>query len=435
MGKIMPKKNQAAVAEPVAIIDGMRTPFLRSGTGFTDKMAYELGALATSALIAKTKLPPETVDNLVMGTTVHEVRTHNVAREVSLAAGLPHAVRSHTVSAACVSANYAMCNVADSIYRAYAQVGIAGGVESLSDVPIQFQQKMRRKFMAMRKAKTVMDYVKLFGDVRPKDLAPEMFAIIEWSTGLNMGENGDRLAKRLDISRDDQDAFAVRSHALAVAAQESGVLADEIAPVEVGGKTITGDNGPRAGTTPEKVAKLRPAFSKDGTITAANSSFLTDGGAAVLLMHPDKAKEFGLKPKALLRSYAMSGTDPLEELLLGPAYATPWALDRAGLTLADIDVLEIHEAFAVQMLAVIRLLESDAFAKEKLGRTKAVGKVDWDKLNTLGGSLSLGHPFGATGARLVTTCVNRLIREDGQFGLVAACGAGGCGNAMVIERV
>lgn len=420
----------------VAIIDGTRTPFQRSGTGFVDIMQHELAAAAIRGLLDRTQLPPEAVQELVLGCTIQNHRTNNVARDAGLAAGLPHHVNAHMVSAACISANRAIGAAAEQILRGHADVAIAGGVETLSDPPIQYQRKLRKKFLAMGKAKGWLDYLKLFSDVRPRDLRPDLFAIAEYSTGLSMGQNADRLAKRLEIPRAAQDEFAVRSHQTAGKAQAEGRFDDEITPVQSSpdGPTITTDNGPRADTTLEKVAKLRPAFAKDGTVTAASSSFLTDGAAVVLLTSEAAAEKYGLKPKGYLHAYAYAGTDPLEELLVGPAYATPTVLDRAGLTFDDIDVLEIHEAFAVQVLAVLKLLASDQFARDTLGRDRAVGRVDPAKLNTWGGSLSIGHPFGATGARLITTCLNRLHQEDGTFGLVAACGAGGCGTAVIVER-
>lgn len=431
------KKSTENGGRRVAVIDGVRTPFLRAGTGFLDLMAYDLGRYAVAGLMHKTDLNPDEVEDLIFGIVSAEPKTPNVAREVCLGAGLPHKVRTYTVSVACISANQAITNGADLIYRGYADCVIAGGCETMSDVPIRFQKKVRQKLMASQKAKGPKDYYTLFKDLRPGDLAPDAPAIQEFSTGLSMGQNADRVAKRLGITRKAQDAYAVRSHKLAAQAQQEGLLDDEIVTVAPPPhfNAIAQDNGPRGDTSADKMGKLRPAFDKAfGSVTAANSSFLTDGGSAVLLMSEAKAKALGYKPKAFLRSYAYSGTDPLEELLLGPAYATPMALDRAGLSLKDVDVLEIHEAFAAQMLSVIKLIESNKFATEKLGRSQAVGKVDYSKLNTLGGSLSLGHPFGATGGRLVTTCCNRLIREDKQFGLVAGCGAGGCGNALILER-
>lgn len=431
------KKTAVSNGRRVAVIDGIRTPFARSGTSYNDLMAYDLGRYAVSGLMNKTGLDPNEVDDLIFGIVVPDPKTGNVAREVCIGAGLPNKVRTYTVTVACISANQAASNGADLIYRGYADVVIAGGCETMSDVPIRYQKKVRQMLIAAQKAKGPKDYLKIFKDIRPADLKPDAPGIIEFSTNLSMGQNAERLSKRLEISRQDQDEFAVRSHELSVKAQEEGLLADEIVTVIPPPyfKAVTKDNGPRADATLEKISTLKPAFDKFyGTVTAANASFLTDGGSAVLLMSEEKAKELGFKPKAFIRSYAYAGTDPLEELLLGPAYATPMALDRASLTLKDMGVLEIHEAFAAQMLAVIKLLESKTFAKEKLGKASAVGKVDFDKLNLLGGSLSLGHPFGATGGRIITTCCNRMIREDKEFGLVAACGAGGCGTAMILER-
>ncbi len=432
-------KRKAPVSKEkrVAIIDGVRTPFARSGTNFHDLMAYDLGRLAVSGLMNKTGLDPDLVDDLIYGIVVPDPKTGNVAREVCIGAGLPDKVRTYTVTVACISANQAASNGADLICRGNSDVVIAGGCETMSDVPIRYQKKIRQMLIAAQRAKGPKDYFQIFKEARPADLKPDAPGIIEFSTGLSMGQNAERLSKRLSITRKAQDEFAARSHQLSIKAQKSGLLDDEIAAViqPPNFEPVTKDNGPRADSTVEKMAKLKPAFDKSyGSVTAANSSFLTDGASAVLLMGEDKAKELGFKPKAYIRSYAYVGTDPLEELLLGPAYATPIALDRAGLTLKDLGVLEIHEAFAAQMLAVIQLLESNEFAKEKLGKSKAVGKIDFDKLNTLGGSLSLGHPFGATGGRLITTCSNRMIREDKEFGLVAACGAGGCGTAMILER-
>ena len=433
----MAKKSKAGNGRRVAIIEGQRTPFLKAGTGYYDLMAYDLGRYAVAGLLHKTGLDVNEVEDLIFGIVTAEPKTSNVAREVCISAGLPNKVRTYTVTVACISANQAITNAADLIFRGYADCVIAGGCETLSDVPIRFQKKVRQKLMAAQKAKGPKDYAKLIRDLRPADLIPDAPSISEFSTGLSMGQNADRLARRLGISRKAQDEYAVRSHHLAAKAQEDGLLDDEIVTVAPPPHftSISRDNGPRADSSVERIGKLGGAFDKNyGTVTAANASFLTDGGSAVLLMSEEKAKALGYKPKGYLLSYAYSGTDPLEELLVGPAYATPMALDRAGLTLQDMGVLEIHEAFAAQMLSVIQLLESKTFGKESLGKDEAVGKVDYDKLNTLGGSLSIGHPFGATGGRLVTTCCNRLIREDKQFGLVAACGAGGCGNAMIIER-
>jgi acetyl-CoA acetyltransferase family protein len=421
----------------VAIIEGVRTPFLRSGTEFNDLMIYELGRYAVSGLLNKVGLDASVVDQLIYGTVVSDPATSNVAREVSLASGLPNKVPSYTVSEVCVSANQAICNAADLIWRGYADVVIAGGTETASDVPVRFTKKMRQKFIRSGEAKGLKDYYRLFKDVRFADLAPVTPGIEDFFTRMSMGQSCDRLTRRLGITREEQDAYAVRSHQLAAQATKKGLLREEIVMVAPppAFKPITQDNGIRPDTSVEKLARLKPAFDKNyGTVTAGNSSFLTDGASAVLLMSEKKAAQLGYRPKGFLLSYAFVGTDPAEEMLLGQTYATVPALSRAEIKFGDLGVLEIHEAFAGQMLATIKLLGSKEFAREKLGLDDKVGDVDYGRLNRLGGSLSLGHPFGATGGRLVTTCINRLIREDKKYGLVAACALSGLGNAIVIEK-
>jgi acetyl-CoA acetyltransferase family protein len=266
---------------------------------------------------------------------------------------------------------------------------------------------------------------------------PEIPAVAEYSTQKTMGQDGDILAARLGVSRKEQDEYAWRSHLAAAKAAEEGLFDQEIEPVMIppSFKLIIEDNGVRGDSTLEKLQKLKPAFVKPyGTLTAGNSSFFTDGSAAVLLMSEEKAKSLGYKPKAHIRAYSYSAQDPQLELLMGPAYSTAKILDMTGMSLSDFDVFEFHEAFAAQILANLKMLNSDQFAKEKLGKEKRIGEIPTNKFNTMGGSLSLGHPFGATGARLVTTAANRLIREDGTFALIASCAAGGLGNAIILER-
>jgi acetyl-CoA acyltransferase len=431
------RKKAADGARRVALIDGVRTPFLRAGTDFLELSAYDLGRFAVAALMQKTGAPGAAIGTMIYGIVIPNPKMPNISREVCLGAGLPNTVACHTVSVACISANQAITNAADQIERGYVDAAVAGGCDTMSDAPILYQRKMRKKFIASQKAKGFKDYYRLFKDVRPGDLAPDIPSILEFSTGLSMGQTAERLARRLNVTRAEQDEFAARSHQLAAKAHADGLYADQIAPVAPPPKfkPVLADNGVRGDTTIEKLGKLRPAFDKaHGTVTAGNSSYLTDGASAVLLMSEEKANELGFKPKAWLRSYAYVGSDPLEELLLGPAHAIPLALQRAGLELKDIDVWEIHEAFASQVLAVMKCLESAQFAREKFGRDKAFGRIPLDKLNLWGGSLSIGHPFGATGGRLAATMASRLKREDGRFGVIAACGAGGCGGAMVLER-
>jgi acetyl-CoA acyltransferase len=291
--------------------------------------------------------------------------------------------------------------------------------------------------MQAQKYKGLKDYLEFPKGIGLRDLLPEIPAIAEFSTGRSMGEDCDRLAARLHVSREEQDRYAVRSHLAAARATAEGTLSGEMETVMVPPdfKPIDKDNGFRGDTSLEKMASLKPAFVKKyGTVTAGNASFLTDGAAVCLLMAEEVATSLGYTPKAAIRAYAYTAQDPYEELLLGPAYATQKCLEMAGLGLQDMDVFEFHEAFAGQILANLKCLASDEFAREKLGRSERVGKVPLEKFNTLGGSLSLGHPFGATGARLVTTAANRLIREDGTFALVASCAAGATGNAIILER-
>jgi acetyl-CoA acyltransferase len=338
---------------------------------------------------------------------------------------------------ACISSNQAITSGIDLIRSGQAKIILAAGTETMSDIPVRFKKKFRQNVLAARKYKSPLEFLKFFKGLGFSDFLPELPAIAEFSTGETMGNSADRMAARFGVSREDQDAFAMRSHQLAAKATEDGVLNDELIPTKVPPKfnVVHHDNGFRADTSIEKLSRLRPAFIKPhGTVTAGNASFLTDGASACFVMEEKTALSLGLKPKAYLREYNYVSQDPGEELLLGPAYATPKALDSMGLTLDQIDVFELHEAFAGQVLAVLNALDSETFAKKSLNHDKKVGLIPMDKLNTLGGSLSLGHPFGATGVRLITTAANRLIREDGKYALVTACAAGGQGHAIILEK-
>ena len=419
------------------IVDGCRIPFLRSGTNYNDMMAYDLGRMAIKGLLARNPVDPKDIDRVIMGSVIQEVKTSNVARESALGAGIPNTVPAFTSTMACISSNQAIASGVDLIRTGQARIILAGGTETMSDIPVRFRKKFRQKVLEARKYKKPTDFLNFFKGLGFKDLLPELPAIAEFSTGEVMGESADRMSARFGISRNDQDEYAMRSHHLAAKATEEGLLKEELIPAKLPPKfeVVKQDNGFRDDTSMEKLGKLRPAFIKPhGTVTAGNSSFLTDGASACFIMEEQTALELGLKPKAYLREYNFVSQDPGEELLLGPAYAIPKVLDSMGLNLKDMDVVELHEAFAGQVLSVLAALDSDSFAKENLGKDKKVGTIDMDKLNTLGGSLSLGHPFGATGVRLVTTAANRLIREDGKYALVSACAAGGQGHAIVLER-
>jgi acetyl-CoA acyltransferase len=421
----------------VAIVAGLRTPFARSGTTLKSLSAIELGKRAVAELIQRSEIDGKLVDAVVYGTVVPSVLAPNIAREVSLLPMLPKGVQSFTVSRACASANQAITDAADQIVLGHADVVIAGGAESLSNVPILHSRGMSDALVAASRAKTFGSRLGALARVRPRDLIPITPAIAEPSTGETMGESAEKMAKINGIPRANQDHFALRSHRLAAAGTEDGRLTAEIVPLFVPPKfeAMTSDNGIRPDSSMEQLRALKPVFDrKYGTVTAGNSSPLTDGASAVLLMSEEMATSLGYRPIAYIRSYSYAALDPGEQLLMGPVLAAPVALQRAGLTLKDMDLVEMHEAFAAQVLCNLHGFESRAWA-ERAGFSEPVGEVDRAKLNVMGGSISIGHPFGATGGRILTTLANELTRRDGQFGLMTVCAAGGMGHAMVIERV
>jgi acetyl-CoA acyltransferase len=421
----------------VAIVAGLRTPFARSGTTLKSLSAIELGKRVVAELIQRSEIDPKLVEAIVYGTVVPSVQAPNIAREVSLLPMLPKGVQSFTVSRACASANQAITDAADQIVLGHADAIIAGGAESLSNVPILHSRGMSDALVAASRAKSFGGRVRALARVRPRDLIPITPAIAEPSTGESMGESAEKMAKINAIPRADQDHFALRSHRLAAAGTEDGRLTAEIAPLFVPPSftAMTSDNGIRPDSTMEQLRALKPVFDrKYGSVTAGNSSPLTDGASAVLLMSEESALALGYTPMAYIRSYSYAALDPGEQLLMGPVLATPVALERAGLDLKDIDLIEMHEAFAAQVLCNLHGFESKAWA-ERAGYSRPVGEVDRSRLNVMGGSISIGHPFGATGGRILTTLCNELARRGGQFGLMTVCAAGGMGHAMVIERI
>ena len=383
-------------------------------------------------------LSTQAFDVLVYGTVVPSVLAPNIAREVSLLPMLPKGCQAFTVSRACASANQAITDAANQIALGHIDVAIAGGAESLSNVPILHSRSMSDKLVALSKARSMGQRLAIAGSIRPKDFIPITPAIAEPSTGETMGQSAEKMAKINGVGREEQDQFALRSHRLAAVGLDDGRLTAEIAPVWIPPKfeeSLAGDNGVRRDSDIEQLRKLKPVFDrKYGSVTAGNASPLTDGGSAVLLMSEEKANALGYKPLAFIRSYAYAALDPGEQLLMGPVLAAPVALERAGLSLKDMDLVEMHEAFAAQVLCNLKGLASQAWA-ERAGYSKPVGEVDRSKLNVMGGSISIGHPFGATGGRILTTLCNELARRDGQFGLMTVCAAGGMGHAMVVERV
>jgi acetyl-CoA acyltransferase len=421
----------------VAIVAGCRTPFAKAGTVFRDLSAVELAKYATRELLARTEIDPHLVDQVVFGQVVPSILAPNVAREVSLLPQFPRTIPAHTLNRACASSNQAIAEAHDQIALGQADVVIAGGTESLSDIPILHSRRFSTLLVEAGKAKTAASRLAVLFRVRPRDLVPVTPAIAEPSTGMTMGQSAEKMAKENGVSREAQDRVALRSHQLAAQGTADGRLTAEIAPLFVPPRydeTVTSDNGIRADTSLDQLAKLRPAFDgRYGSVTAGNSSPLTDGAAAVLLMSEDAARAHGYAPLATIRSYAVAAVDPGDQLLMGPAYAVPRALERAGITWKDLGLIEMHEAFAAQVLSNAQAFESRSWAEQHLGRSEPVGAVNWDIVNVMGGSLAIGHPFGATGARITTTLANEMRRRSVEFGLVSVCAQGGMGFAMVLE--
>ncbi|NXJ86245.1 ECHB enzyme, partial [Trogon melanurus] len=412
----------------IVVVEGVRIPFLQSGTSYVDLMPHDLARAALQGLLNRTSVPRDVVDYIVYGTVIQEVKTSNVAREAALGAGFSDKTPAHTVTMACISSNQAMTTGVGLIAAGQCDVVVAGGVELMSDVPIRHSRKMRKTMLTLNRAKTLGQKLALISKIRPNYFAPELPAVAEFSTNETMGHSADRLAAAFAVSRSEQDEYALRSHTLAKKAQDGGLLVD-VVPFKVPGKdTVTKDNGIRPSSM-EQMGKLKPAFVKPhGTVTAANSSFLVKHipFCVFLSLPPVLLLLFPLLRAFLLRrDFVYVSQDPKDQLLLGPTYATPKVLEKAGLTLADIDVFEFHEAFAGQILANLKAMDSDWFAQNYMGRKSKVGAPPLDKFNNWGGSLSLGHPFAATGCRLVITAAHRLKKEGGQYGLVAACAAGG----------
>jgi len=421
----------------VAIVGGARTPFAKRGTVYKNLSALELGALAVRSALESTGLEGSTVDGVVYGQVIPNVKAPNIAREIVLMLELPPSVDAHSVSRACATSTQAMATAAMMIQTGQADVVVAGGADSMSDVPITVRRPLADALVAASQAKKPMDKLRAFSNLSPGDLLPEAPAIAELSTGLSMGESAEKMAQENGIGRAEQDAFAHRSHQRAAEATRSGVFEKELAPVFVPPdfEAVRQDNLLRLDSKLEAYAQLRPAFDKEyGTVTAGNASPLTDGASAVVLMRAELARALGHRPLAHIKSHAFAALDPSEQLLMGPAYASPRALDAAGLEVQDLELVDFHEAFSAQILSNLQAFESRRFAEEKLGRSRALGAIDMDRFNVHGGSIALGHPFAATGARQLLTVARELDRRGGGQALVAQCAAGGLGAAVVLER-
>lgn len=422
-----------------AIVAGLRTPFVKAGTDFKGLTAVDLGAIVVNELVARAGIPPEEYDAVVFGQVVPSPTVTLIGREMVLRTQLPRSVQAHTVARACATSLQAASDAASQIQLGHADVVVAGGAESISDAPIFASRTLAQALVELSRAKGLGARLQILSRLRPRDLAPVPPALKEPTTGLTMGESAELMARKNGISREAQDELAERSHARAAAAWKAGRFDGEVMAVPVPPRyerTSARDNVVRDDTTVEALARLRPVFDrKYGTITAGNASPLTDGAAALVLASEEKARALGLRPLGFVRSWAYAALDPKDQLLQGPAYAAPIALDRAGgLGLADLDLVDMHEAFAAQVLSNLQAFASKAFAERELGRAAPLGEVDPAKLNVNGGSIALGHPFAATGARMILQTLRELDRRKGQRALLTACAAGALGAAMVLER-
>jgi acetyl-CoA acyltransferase len=434
------KTNSVPRGRRAVVIGGTRTPFVKAFSDFLELDTIALGVAAVRGLLEQYPVPRDEIDAIVWGGVILPSQAPNTGREIALDLRLDPAVEAMTVTRACASGLQAITLAAASIERGEADVVIAGGSDSTSNAEVKLPQKVVHAAAPLVFGKrTAGDVLGALGQLFPiSEVLPKMPKIAERTTGLVMGEAAEEMARRNEISRAAQDEFAVRSHHRAALAIEAGRFANEIVPVEAGqnGKSrrVTRDTLVRADTSVEKLAKLRPAFAANGTVTAASSSPLTDGGAAVLLMSEEKAAALGFAALARFASWAYVGVDPADQLLIGPALAMPLALERAGYDLASVDRVDMHEAFAAQVLSVLKALASESFGRLRLGRERAVGEIDPDRLNVYGGSIALGHPFAATGARMVTTMANELSSKNLRSALLGICAAGGLGAAAVLEN-
>jgi acetyl-CoA acyltransferase len=410
----------------VAVVAGVRTPFTKAGTSLKDVRAVDLARYAARELLERTNLDGTEVDEVIFGQVVASPLVPNIGREVSLLPQLPPEIPAYSLNRACASSNQAITAAQDQIALGNASIIIAGGAEALSDIPILASRRLADILVEASKAKSLVARIRTFAKIRPRDLVPVAPAIAEPSTGESMGQSAEKMAKENHISREAQDRWALRSHKLAAEGTADGRLTAEIVPwlpTRPGGEIVRQDNGIRPDTSLEQMAKLKPVFDRRyGSVTAANSSPLTDGASAVLLMSDEAARAFGYEPLAFIRAYAVAAVDPGWQLLQAPIFAVPKALERAGIHWKDLGLIEIHEAFASQVLSNLQGFAAKGW------------EINEDIINVMGGSIAIGHPFGATGARLVTTLSNEMRRRDVQFGLISVCAQGGMGFAMVLER-
>ncbi len=429
----------ALATATVAVVNGARTPFVKAGAAFKDIHVSDLAKRVMQETLYRADFPFERLDEVILGNVVMPPDATNVARVSALWAGIPENVPAMTVQRNCASGMEAIAQAGDLLRGGRGHAVLAGGAESMSGLPLLLPDEAREPMSRLYRAKSFWQRTSAAASFRPRHFKPRAaleLGLTDPTCGLIMGKTAEILAREFGVSREQQDAFALHSHRRALAAIESGKFDAEIVPVFAGDRfePVSRDVGPRANQTMEALAKLRPIFDKrDGTVTAGNSSQVTDGAAAVLVMDGETAHREEREPLGFVRAYACVGLDP-QRMGLGPVYAINKLLDETGITLADVDLFEINEAFAAQVLACQKAMASAQFCREQLGRSDAIGEIDPDRLNVNGGAIALGHPVGATGARLVLTMLMEMKRRGSHLGIAALCVGGGQGVAMLLER-
>lgn len=420
----------------IAILEGVRTPFAKAFGPMAAVPAQELGRVVTTKVLDKAGIRPDQVDQVVFGNVASPPEAANVARVIALLSGIPQDRIAHTVHRNCASGIEAIATGAQLLRLGEARIVVAGGTESMSRIPFLFNEEATERILDLAKARGWWQRLKAMAKFRPRHFQPIpgiKLGLTDPVSGLIMGETAEVLVEDFGITRLQQDEYALDSHRKAVAAQERCVLGEEIVAVTAGQTELKKDVGPRKDQSLEALAKLKPYFKKDGTVTVGNSCMITDGAAAVVLMPGELARAEGRTPLGYLRASASAGCDP-RRMGMGPVFATSKLLQQAGIDLKDIDLIEMNEAFAAQILANEKAFASERYAQQHLGRSQALGELDRSRINVNGGAIALGHPVGATGTRLAVTILKEMKRRNVRYGLATLCVGGGQGAALLFER-
>lgn len=419
----------------LAVLAAGRTPQAKAFGALSNFSAVQLARHAIAGVLERAGARPADVDELIFGNVAGPPDAANIARVIALQAGMPEDRIAHTVNRNCASGMESIVAGWQALAEKRAKLVLAGGTESMSKIPFLSRESMKHKTMKLARSRSFLQKISNLASFRPSDFKPIIgieLGLTDPTCGLNMGQTAEILAKEFAISRDDQDQFALASHQKAVAAGEECFMSGEIIPLNTERSELKLDDGPRKQQSMQQLAKLRPIFKKDGSVTPGNSCPLTDGSTALLLTNAADADRYDIEPLGYVSDYAIAGCDP-KRMGLGPVFATAKLLEKTGLRLSDFDLFEINEAFAAQVLACMRAFESEKFAQEFLGQSSSLGSIDPRKLNIHGGAIAVGHPLGATGARLVMTLLRSLKSKGLKRGLATLCVGGGQGFAMAVE--